>query len=563
MIEVLMEEEKMIENIGNLFAFIGGLGMFLYGMNIMADGLQKSAGNKMKQLLGYLTNNKLLGVLIGALVTAIIQSSSATTVMVVGFVNAEILTLTQAAGVIMGANIGTTITAWLVSASEWGAFLKPEFIAPLILGIGAFALLFVKGKRIKQVAEIAIGFGILFIGLSSMSAAVSMYRESPIFAKAFSTLGANPILGIITGAVVTAIIQSSSASVGILQTLALNGIVNWRSAIFITLGQNIGTCVTALLSSAGANKTAKRAAIIHLLFNVSGAIIFGVIMTIFFFVNPNMAAANISSTQISIFHTIFNVSNTVILFPFVGILVKLSYLFVRGEDSNEEEEEDQVVLKHLDDRILEAPTFAVESAIKEVVHMGEIVLENVNLAVKEVCLPKPEQKKIDIVFKREGTINNMEKIITEYLVKISRLSLTEQQNTVINNLFYTVSDIERIGDHAENLAEFAQTRLNHEIIFSEGAMRELAEMSEKVENALKNAVMARATEDMKYVRKVIQLEDEVDELEESLREKHIARLSKGECTSETGVIFLDALSNLERISDHAINIVEYIRAERN
>lgn len=553
----------MIENIGNLFAFIGGLGMFLYGMNIMADGLQKSAGNKMKQLLGYLTNNRLLGVLIGALVTAIIQSSSATTVMIVGFVNAGILTLTQAAGVIMGANIGTTITAWLVSASEWGAFLKPEFIAPLILGIGAFALLFTKGKRVKQIAEIAIGFGILFIGLSSMSAAVSIYRDSPIFAKAFSTLGANPILGIIAGAVVTAIIQSSSASVGILQTLALNGIVNWRSAIFITLGQNIGTCVTALLSSAGANKTAKRAATIHLLFNVSGAIIFGIIMTIFFFVNPNLAASNISSTKISIFHTIFNVSNTIILFPFVGILVKLSYFFVRGEDKNEEEEEDQVVLKHLDDRILEAPTFAVESAIKEVVHMGEIVLENVNLAVKEVYLQKPEQKAIDTVLKKENTINNMEKIITEYLVKISRLSLTEQQNTIINNLFYTVSDIERIGDHAENLAEFAQTRLNHEIVFSEDAMNELKEISEKVESALENAILARSTEDMKYVRKVIQLEDEVDELEEELREKHISRLSKGECTSETGVIFLDILSNLERISDHAINIVEYIREERN
>lgn len=553
----------MIENIGNLFAFIGGLGMFLYGMNIMADGLQKSAGNRMKQLLGYLTNNRLLGVLIGALVTAIIQSSSATTVMVVGFVNAGILTLTQAAGVIMGANIGTTITAWLVSASEWGAFLKPEFIAPLILGIGAFALLFAKGKKIKQVSEIAIGFGILFIGLSSMSAAVSVYRDSPVFAKAFSTLGANPILGIIAGTVVTAIIQSSSASVGILQTLALNGIVNWRSAIFITLGQNIGTCVTALLSSAGANKTAKRAATIHLLFNVSGAIIFAIIMTIFFFVKPNLAASNISSTEISIFHTIFNISNTVILFPFVGVLVKLSYLFVRGEDKKEEEEEDQVVLKHLDDRILEAPTFAVESAIKEVVHMGEIVLANVNLAMKEVCLQKPEQKAIDTIFKMESTINNMEKIITEYLVKISRLSLTEQQNTVINNLFYTVSDIERIGDHAENLAEFAQTRLDHEIVFSEGAMNELKEISEKVERALENAILARTTEDMKYVRKVIQLEDEVDELEEVLREKHISRLSKGECTSETGVIFLDALNNLERISDHAINIVEYIREERN
>ncbi len=553
----------MIENIGNLFAFIGGLGMFLYGMNIMADGLQKSAGNKMKQLLGYLTNNRLLGVLIGALVTAIIQSSSATTVMVVGFVNAGILTLTQAAGVIMGANIGTTITAWLVSASEWGAFLKPEFIAPLILGVGAFVLLFAKGKRIKQVSEIAIGFGILFIGLSSMSAAVSVYKDSPIFSKAFSTLGANPILGILTGAVVTAIIQSSSASVGILQTLALNGIVNWQSAIFITLGQNIGTCVTALLSSAGANKTAKRAATIHLLFNVSGAIIFGVIMTIFFFVNPNLAMAHISSTEISVFHTVFNVTNTIILFPFVGILVKLSHLFVRGEDEDEAREEDEVVLKHLDDRILEAPTFAVESAIKEVVHMGEIVLMNVNLAIEEICRQKPEQEKITNIVKREKTINNMEKIITEYLVKITHLSLTEQQNTVITNLFYTVSDIERIGDHAENLAEFAQTRLDHEIVFSEGATSELKEMAKKVSGALENAIVARSTEDMSYVRKVIHLEDEVDELEEELREKHITRLSKGECTSETGVIFLDVLSNLERVSDHAINIVEYIREERN
>ncbi len=553
----------MIENIGNLFAFIGGLGMFLYGMNIMADGLQKSAGNKMKQLLGYLTNNRLLGVLIGALVTAIIQSSSATTVMVVGFVNAGILTLTQAAGVIMGANIGTTITAWLVSASEWGAFLKPEFIAPLILGIGAFVLLFAKGKRVKQVSEIAIGFGILFIGLSSMSAAVSVYKDNPIFAKAFSTLGANPILGILTGAVVTAIIQSSSASVGILQTLALNGIVNWQSAIFITLGQNIGTCVTALLSSAGANKTAKRAATIHLLFNVSGAIIFGIIMTIYFFVNPNLAMAHISSTQISVFHTVFNVTNTIILFPFVGVLVKLSHLFVRGEDEDESSEEDEVVLKHLDDRILEAPTFAVESAIKEVVHMGEIVLMNVNLAIEEVCRQKPEQEGITNIVKREKTINNMEKIITEYLVKITRLSLTEQQNAVITNLFYTVSDIERIGDHAENLAEFAQTRLDHGIVFSEGATSELKEMAKKVRGALENAIVARSTEDMSYVRKVIQLEDEVDELEEELREKHITRLSNGECTSETGVIFLDVLSNLERVSDHAINIVEYIREERN
>ena len=263
-----------LDHLGNLFAFAGGLGMFLYGMNVMADGLQKTAGNKMRQLLGYLTNNRFLGVLVGALVTAIIQSSSATTVMVVGFVNAGIMNLTQAAGVIMGANVGTTITAWLVSANEWAGALKPEFFAPLILAIGAFIVTFSNKQKLNQKAEIAVGFGVLFIGLSFMSSSIGVYQSSPIFAKAFEVLGGNPILGILVGAVVTAIIQSSSASVGILQTLAMKGIVNWRSAVFITLGQNIGTCITALLSSAGANKTAKRAAVIHLSFNIIGAAIY-------------------------------------------------------------------------------------------------------------------------------------------------------------------------------------------------------------------------------------------------------------------------------------------------
>ena len=255
-----------IADIEMLFKFVGGLGMFLYGMHVMADGLQKSAGGRMKQLLGILTNHRILGVLVGALVTAVIQSSSATTVMVVGFVNAGIISLTQAVGVIMGANIGTTITAWVVSMSEWGEMLKPEFFAPLLIGLGAFIVLFSSKERLRQVGEILVGFGVLFIGLSFMTASITPYKDAPIFATAFQVLGKNPVLGILTGAVVTAIIQSSSASVGILQTLALNGVVSWNSAIYITLGQNIGTCVTALLSSAGANRTAKRAAVIHLLF---------------------------------------------------------------------------------------------------------------------------------------------------------------------------------------------------------------------------------------------------------------------------------------------------------
>ena len=352
-----------LTHVGNLFAFIGGLGMFLYGMDIMASGLQKTAGNKMKDLLGYLTNNRILGVLVGALVTAIIQSSSATTVMVVGFVNAGIMNLTQAAGVIMGANVGTTITAWLVSANEWAGALKPDFFAPFILGIGAFIITFSNKQKMTQKAEIAVGFGILFIGLSSMSSSIGVYQDSPVFYKAFQVLGGNPILGIFVGAVVTAIIQSSSASVGILQTLAMRGIVNWRSAIFITLGQNIGTCITAILSSAGANKTAKRAAVIHLSFNVLGAAIYGVIMTIFFGIFPDLAMQHISSTQISIFHSIFNISVTILLFPFANALVKLSGLIIREEPVEDEEEEpEEKALRHLDPRILETPAAIMPAA---------------------------------------------------------------------------------------------------------------------------------------------------------------------------------------------------------
>lgn len=551
-----------IKELGYIFSFIGGLGMFLYGMNIMADGLQKAAGNKMKKLLGFLTNNRLLGVLVGALVTAIIQSSSGTTVMVVGFVNAGIINLTQAVGVIMGANIGTTVTAWLVSASDWSTVLKPEFIAPLIIGIGSFIILFAKSNQKKQIGEIAAGFGFLFIGLSFMSGAIEPYSDSPIFANVFRELGSNPLLGILAGAIVTAIIQSSSASVGILQTLAINGIVNWRSAVFVTLGQNIGTCVTALLSSAGANKTAKRAAVIHLLFNVAGAVIFGVLMTVVFTVAPGFASQNISSTQISMFHTVFNITNTLLLFPFAGLLVKLSGMIIPGEDESIADETG-LALKHLDARILETPSFAVDNAIKEVVHMGEITIANVKQAITLVNKAEPKQDEIEEVLKTEKVINQLEGMITEYLVKISNLSLNETQHKTINNLFYTISDIERIGDHAENLAEFADYKRTHGFVFSEEAVEDLRAMSKSVVEGFEEAIKARETENIEHVRKVVELEDDVDMQEEELREKHINRLSQRKCKTEAGVVFLDIISNLERISDHAYNIAGYVKDERN
>lgn len=548
-----------LDNLGNLFAFAGGLGMFLYGMNVMADGLQKTAGNKMRQLLGYLTNNRFLGVLVGALVTAIIQSSSATTVMVVGFVNAGIMNLTQAAGVIMGANVGTTITAWLVSANEWAGALKPEFFAPLILAIGAFIVTFSNKQKLNQKAEIAVGFGVLFIGLSFMSSSIGVYQSSPIFAKAFEVLGGNPILGILVGAVVTAIIQSSSASVGILQTLAMKGIVNWRSAVFITLGQNIGTCITALLSSAGANKTAKRAAVIHLSFNIIGAAIYGIIMTIFFGVFDHLAMQHISSTEISIFHSIFNVSVTVLLFPFANVLVKLSGLIIHEEPEDEEDEEvEEMVLRHLDPRILETPSFAVENAVKEVVRMGDIVLKNMKRVTKEAMNPQPSEKQLDKVFRDEKVINHLETMITGYLVKISNLALTEKQSKIVTDLFYTISDIERAGDHVENIAEFMQTKHDDKIAFSDLAKDELHKMTAQVIKTFDYAIRAIEKDDVEIAKQAIQGEEEVDRIEKQYRKQHIKRLERESCLPEAGVIYIDMMTSLERISDYADNIANYI-----
>ena len=548
-----------MQHVEMLFRFIGGLGMFLYGMNVMADGLQKSAGDKMKHLLEFLTRNRLMGILVGAGVTAIIQSSSATTVMVVGFVNAGLMNLTQAVGVIMGANIGTTVTAWLVSMSEWGAFLKPEFFAPLLIGIGAFMLLFSKKEKIVDVSEILVGFGVLFIGLNFMSGAITPYRDAPIFSEAFRVLGRNPILGMLAGLAVTALIQSSSASVGILQTLAANGLVNWSSAIFITLGQNIGTCVTALLSSLGAHKTAKRAAVIHFLFNTIGAIVFGLLMFVVFTINKAWASSEINSVGISMFHTFFNVTNTLLLYPFGNLLVKLSGIIVK-DDGEEEQAEEAFELPHIESRFLETPSFAVEGALKETVRMGELAIAHVELVFD--AIRTGSQKRVDKAVRLEQNMNEYEKKMTEYLTEISKGSLTDHQRLIINNLFYTVSDMERISDHCDNLAELTQDMIHDGLHFSMEAMHDFEEIAELTVDAVKAAVLARETEKMAYVQQVIQIEDEIDDLEEDLRTQHINRLAQNQCSAARGAIFLDMLSNIERISDHANNIVEYVADEK-
>lgn len=555
-----------INDISNLFMFVGGLGMFLYGMHSMSEGIQKSAGQRMHELLGILTNNRFMAILMGALITAIIQSSGATTVMVVGFVNAGIMSLTQAVGVIMGANIGTCITAWIVSLGQLGDAFKaisPSLYAPLIVGIGAFMIMFSKKQKKRTIGEILTGLGFLFIGLDFMGSSAGAYTDLPIFTKAFALFGSNPLLGICIGILVTAIMQSSSASVGILQTLAASGgVVTATSAIYISLGSNIGSCFTALISSIGSPRNAKRAAVIHLSFNMIGAVIFAVIIYVFSLINPVLTTMGISSVGISIFHTVFNIVCTVLLFPFADKLVALSGMIIKehGEEAPAEEDEETVTLRHLDDRILETPSFAVENAVLEVVHMGHIALENIQRVFD--CVLSYDEEKIAQVYKTEKTINNMETLITEYLVKISNLALNEDQHTMINNLFYSVSDIERVGDHAENIAELVDSRKENPVPFSENALNDLKEIMTTAGKAFACSIKAREEMSLAEANKVAKYEDEVDTMEEELREKHISRLSKQLCDPTNGVIFLDIISNLERISDHAYNLAGYVMSER-
>lgn len=550
-----------VEILGVIFQFAGGLGMFLYGMNIMGDGLQKAAGNKMHNILGKITNNRFLGVLVGALITAIIQSSSATTVMVVGFVNAGLLNLSQAVGVIMGANVGTTITSWIVSMNEWkwASILKPEFFAPLLIGIGAFIIIFQKSEKKKDAGEILTGFGILFIGLEFMSGAIKPYSTSPIFFRAFQVLGKNPILGILTGLAVTALIQSSSASVGILQTLATNGVVGWNSAVYITLGQNMGTCVTALISSTGANKTAKRAAVIHFLFNLIGAVIFGILMFFIFLWRPAFADSTVSSVDISIFHTVFNITNTLILFPFGNLLVKISGLIIKEDVQEVSNDELELMKMQLDERILETPSFAVDNVVNQIVHMGDVTLENLICSINALMERDGELAKT--VIEQEKLIDKMEYLITEYLVKISNLSLSEKQQQVVNHMFSTIMNFERVGDHAENIAELANVVIERNLKFTEEARNEMEEICMTSVKSFENSLQTRKTRNYDFIREVVKCEEQVDNMEEEFRERHIARLSKNLCNSEAGVVFVDLLVNMERISDHSMNIANFLLDE--
>lgn len=546
-------------------SLFGGLGLFIYGMNMMSDSLKTLAGGKMKRLLEVLTNNRIMGVLVGTVVTMLVQSSSTTTVMVVGFVNAGLMNLLQATGVIMGANIGTTITAQMI------AFKVTRF-APIAIAIGTVIFLFAKKKKTKQIGSIILGFGILFTGIDFMSGAMEPLRDHQGFKNLLISFSRNPLLGVLAGFILTAVIQSSSASIGLLQALAISGAFSnipgvspFSLTIPILLGENIGTCTTAMISSIGASIIAKRAALIHFLIKVIGTVwvlaVLGLVNVIYIDINPvyNFIASISGTTlsggqvvpdvarQIANTHTIFNVLNTLVQLPLAGILVRLAEKILPGE-----EKEELGVLKFLDDRIMEHPPIAVGQALKETVRMAKFSLENVNTAMEAFF--EKDEKLINQVLEWEQGINQLERGITQYLVKLSNSNLLEEDYLRVTNLYHTTNDIERIGDHAENLAELAQFSIDNNLFFSDLAIDELKDMRSRVDAILSDVIISFENEDIDLAKTIFTQEEEIDRLEESLRERHIDRLNKQLCHPSAGVIFLDMVSNLERIADHATNI---------
>ena len=544
----------------SVLALLGGLAIFLYGMNLMGDGLAKVAGGKLERILETLTSNPIRAVLLGMGVTAVIQSSSATTVMVVGFVNSGIMKLSQVVGIIMGANIGTTVTSWILSLTGIQSdnfiirLFKPTSFSPILALIGVVLIMFTKSQKKKDVGAIFVGFAILMYGMNAMSGAVEPLAEVPEFTGMLVKFS-NPILGVVAGAVLTAIIQSSSASVGILQALCLTGMVPFSAALPIIMGQNIGTCVTAILSSVGAKKNAKTAALMHLIFNIIGTIIFSIIAIAYLsIVNPAWAHGNITQTQISMVHTVFNIVTTVLLFPVSDWIIKLAKKIGHVE---EEVQDESVVL--LDDRMLETPGIAIQSTVSELVRMGHVVADSLEVARKVMFERKEEQ--IAFLKEEESKVDRLSAGITSYAIKLSTLQINEREHEEVAHMLQIVSDMERISDYCENISEFAESLLEKQVDFSEVGVEHLNKMLDVCIASYLYALEAFESNDRESALKTIEKETEADGLEISLRAKHIKRLTNQQCNTEAGVVFLDSLVCLERISDHARNIAEEVLAE--
>ena len=526
-------------------SLIAGLGMFLYGMNVMGDGLQKAAGDKLKKIIEMLTTNRIMGVLVGAVVTGIIQSSSATTVMTVGFVNAGIMTLKQAIGIIMGANIGTTVTAQLVSFSI-------EKYAPIAIGIGVLFWLFSKNTTVKNFSEILIGFGILFVGMNFMKAAAAPVSEMQSVHNAMLYLSRNPLLGVLAGFMITGTIQSSSASIGILIVLASQGVLPITAALPVLYGDNIGTCVTSLLSTIGASRNSKRTALMHLCFNVIGTILFIVVLSRpIIRIVENVDPTNVPR-QIANAHTLFNLVNVVILLPFSNYIVKLAYKLV---PLNEEDEDEKLATtKFLDDRMLETPSIALSNTVDEIIRMASRSTRSLNYAYDSIKSGSDELRSKS--FDYEQIVNSLQYDITNFLFKLTTRNLSDAERIKTDVLFHIVNDIERVGDHAENIAEISQELSDKNVVFSEEAIKELDLIFDIASNNFYDCITAIKTNNLELAETVSQREKKVDLLEQSARNSHMARLHEESCSVEAGIYFLDIISNLERISDHSKNIVE-------
>ncbi len=534
----------------DLLSLIGGLCLFLFGMNVMGQALERSAGTKLELTLGKLTNNRFAGLLTGLGVTAVIQSSSATTVMVVGFVNSGLMTLRQSIHVIMGANIGTTVTAWLISLTgiDGGGFLdflKPSSFSPILALIGIGLYMFAKSSRRRDIGTILLGFAVLMSGMDTMTGAVAGLKNVPWFQDMF-LLFKNPILGVLVGALLTAVIQSSSASVGILQALAVTGAVSYGAAIPIIMGQNIGTCVTAILSSLGTNKNAKRTAYVHLSFNVLGSaillIIYALVNAIFSPALFNMAA---SEAGIAIAHSIFNVACVLILFPMSGLLEKLAYVLVPDDKTPDK-------VAELDERLLATPAVALERCNALTVEMATLAAESLRDSI--TALKTYDSSLAKRIRDVEDKTDHFEDIIGSYLVKLSSQKLGDAEGARASMLLKAIGDFERIGDHAVNILESAEELIQKNISFSEGASAELNSLCDAVLEIVSLSYIAFTEESIATANCVEPLEEVIDKMKEFLRSQHIERLRGGNCSIEAGFVWSDLITNMERVSDHCSNI---------
>lgn len=547
-------------NVYDILNLLGGIALFLFGMHTLSASLEKLAGGKLETWLEKATSRPIKGVVLGAIITAVIQSSAATTVMIIGFVNSGLMKLSQAIGVIMGANIGTTATSWLlslqsISGSDGFSFLnilKPTTFTPVLAVIGVILIMFTKSDKKKTIGMILAGFAVLMFGMNSMSSATAGLAENETFCNILMMFS-NPVLGVIAGAVLTAVLQSSSASIGILQSIAIStGKVTYSVALPLLLGQNIGSCVTALISSVGANKPAKRVAFVHLYFNVIGTVVF---LSIFYLLNAFISMPfmeeSLNAVGIAVIHTGFNVLATALFMPFTKQLEKLACLTVR-DDSNDE----KLTPMLLDERLLKTPSVAIEQCRNVCIRMARLTQETLKMSMEVVTTY--DAKKCAEVIDNENAIDIFEDKIGSYILKISSKDLSENDSKIVSSMLHTIGDLERISDHAVNIVEAAEEMHSKKIKFSQQALRELPVIVNAVSEILNMSINAFVNNDVNLAKNVEPLEDVIDQLRSDLKTRHIERLRNGKCTIELGFILQDLLTNFERVSDHCSNIAVYL-----